>query len=51
MRRVSLLLAALAVAAVLAGCDPVKGGQCSHPGDVWSGHGHTLTCGRSGTWQ
>lgn len=50
MRRVSLLLAAVVVLA-LTGCDPVKGGDCPHPGDVWAKRGHVLTCSKSGTWQ
>lgn len=36
---------------LLAGCDQHKGDPCSNPGDVWSGHGVSLTCGKNGTWQ
>jgi hypothetical protein len=39
-------LAALLVLSVAA-CDPVKGQECSHEGNVWAGHGRSLTCTRT----
>jgi len=52
MRRAFAAVAAgLLALALLAGCDQHKGDPCSNPGDVWAGHGVSLTCGRNGTWQ